>query len=264
MKPIRYHEMRPHQIREVRDDFPVAYLPMGVLEWHGEHNPVGLDAVKATAMAEHFARDIGGLVMPTLWYGDNRQILAEVVFGGGGGPDAFDHRPGIMAGYGGLNLRAFQDDAERSKADGGWDTWATLYRHALNQISTLGFSVIVTLSGHYPLSEPAEWVSEDYNETEQARVISIIGCDLVEDLFHDERGKGGDHAARWETSLLMYLRPELVELERLDPDPNTVLVGVLGEDPRKLASAEYGKKAMMAITERLDQKVREALRSVAE
>ena len=259
MTPVRYHEMRPHQVREVRDQFPVAYLPMGVLEWHGEHNPLGLDAVKATAMAEYFAERIGGLVMPTLWYGDNRAILAEVVFGGG--PNGFDHRPGIMEGHGGLELGAFLDDARRSEAEGGWDLWAKLYRHALNEISTLGFKVIVTISGHYPLSEPAEWVSEDYNRTEAARVISIIGCDLVEDLFHDERGKGGDHAARWETSLMMYLRPELVDLTHLDPDPGAVPIGVLGEDPRTTASPEYGGQAMEAITDRLAARVRDARRA---
>ena len=47
--------------RDLRERCPVAYLPLGTLEWHGLHNPVGLDALKAHALAVRCARSGGGV-----------------------------------------------------------------------------------------------------------------------------------------------------------------------------------------------------------
>jgi len=248
--------MRPHQIREVREEFPVAYLPMGVLEWHGEHNPVGLDAVKATAMAEYFATHTGGLVMPTFWWGDNRSSLAELVFDEETSGD-FDHRPGIIEGHG-LTLKAFEEDARRSEEEGGWKLYESVLRHALHEIATFGFEVIVTIAGHYPLIGPSTDIAMEFNQTGRATVVPIIGFDLVQDRF------SGDHAAQWETSLMMYLRPELVDIDRLDPMPESAPIGVLGKDPRPShpdggASADYGRQGVEAMNEALAAKIGEAL-----
>jgi len=245
MQPIRFHEMRPSQIKPIREKFPVCYVPMGVLEWHGEHNPVGLDAIKATAMAEYFARHIGGLVMPTVWWGDNRAILAENHFG----PEICAE---IAKGHG-LPMQAFFDDAERAKQDGEWKTWEAVMRTTFYELTTFGFKVIVTISGHYPLHGPAINAANAFEPTGRAKIISIIGFDLVKDRFE------GDHAAKWETSLMLYLRPDLVDMSALDPDPAKKPVGVLGVDPRGNASAEYGKQGMEVMTEALRPKVLEAL-----
>lgn len=259
MSSVLFHEMRPHQIREARDACPVAFLPMGVLEWHGQHNPIGLDAVKATAMAEEFARQIGGVVMPTLWWGDNRSVLAELVFDQKTSGN-IDHRPGIMEGHG-LEMEAFQRDAERSEREGGWELFERVLTHALHEITTFGFRVVVTISGHYPLSGPAGDVARRFNELGRGTAVSIIGFDIVSDRF------SGDHAAKWETSLMLHLRPELVDLGQLDPDPSQIPIGVLGDDPRPGAakgggaSAEYGRAGMEAMVEELGERVRSALGS---
>ncbi|MBM3477147.1 MAG: creatininase family protein, partial [Armatimonadetes bacterium] len=44
---VRYEEMLPDELREVIRAAPVAYVPLGSLEWHGYHLPVGNDAIKA-------------------------------------------------------------------------------------------------------------------------------------------------------------------------------------------------------------------------
>jgi len=251
MSNLRFHELRPSQIRAVREKFPVAYLPMGTLEWHGYHNPVGLDGVKATAMAERFAERIGGLVVPTLWWGDHRGILAEVVFV----RPEFDHRPGIAEGHG-LSIEAFQEDAKRAEADGGWTAYEAVLRNTFYELATFGFKVIVTISGHYPLMGPASRAAEAFNLAQRARVIPIIGFDLVRDRFQ------GDHAAQWETSLMLHLRPELVDMGALEPDRSKPLVGVMGVDPRGTATADYGRRGIEAMTEALRAKAHEALKEM--
>ncbi len=61
---VRYHMLRPAQIVERRKECPVAYIPIGTLEWHGTHNPLGADTLQAEGIAESAARKGGGLVFP--------------------------------------------------------------------------------------------------------------------------------------------------------------------------------------------------------
>ena len=67
----RFHMLRPEQIIEQRDKCPVAYIPLGTLEWHGLHNPIGADGLQAEELALRCA-DQGGVVFPTVYYGESR------------------------------------------------------------------------------------------------------------------------------------------------------------------------------------------------
>jgi creatinine amidohydrolase len=246
---VRYEEMLPREIKEAREKMPVAYLPMGILEWHGEYLPVGNDALKAHALCCRMAGEIGGLVMPAFYWADNRAEIAEIVFK----PEHFhrldmDHTERMMAVYG-LDGKGFQEEAERSRSRGGWRLFKEVLDHSLHQIEGLGFRVIVTVAGHYPLIGPSRDVAEAYSG--RARIWPIVGYDVVED-----KGYRGDHAARWETSLLMALRPELVDVDGLRKAAE--LIGVMGEDP-KLASRDYGEEAIGAIVREVRQKIGEML-----
>jgi len=47
---------------------PICYLPLGSMEWHGEHNAVGLDALKVHAVCIKAAKLSGGVVvLPMYW-----------------------------------------------------------------------------------------------------------------------------------------------------------------------------------------------------
>ena len=73
-RTVKYEEMLPHEIAAARASRPVAWLPIGTLEWHGVHNAVGLDALKARAICVKAAEEYGGLCMPALWWGEHREI----------------------------------------------------------------------------------------------------------------------------------------------------------------------------------------------
>ena len=66
-------------------------------------------------------------------------------------------------------------------------------------------------------------------------------------------------AAANETSLLMALRPELVQMENLSEDLDEWPVAVGGKDPRIYASAELGQKAIAMQVERMADILRKAL-----
>jgi creatinine amidohydrolase/Fe(II)-dependent formamide hydrolase-like protein len=57
-----------------------------------------------------------------------------------------------------------------------------------------------------------------------------------------------DHAARNETSLMMHLRPDLVDPSRLPQSRSTWPQGVAGEDPRD-ATAAYGRECFESSVE---------------
>ncbi|HYN00682.1 MAG TPA: creatininase family protein, partial [Aestuariivirgaceae bacterium] len=49
---MRYEMMLPHQIRRaITDRWPIV-LPLGVLEYHGEHMAVGMDTLAVVKLLE--------------------------------------------------------------------------------------------------------------------------------------------------------------------------------------------------------------------
>ena len=73
-----------------------------------------------------------------------------------------------------------------------------------------------------------------------------------------------DHAGHWETSLLMYLRPELVDMSEiadadLDSEEGKKEAGIYGKDPRKHASAELGRTIAESISNWIGEKAKELL-----
>ncbi len=72
MTEVRYHMLRPEQIVGRRKQYLVVYIPLGTLEWHGPHNPVGADTLQAEGLAILCAQKGGGLVFPPLYYGESR------------------------------------------------------------------------------------------------------------------------------------------------------------------------------------------------
>jgi len=69
---VYYHMLRPDQIVARRKACPVVYIPIGTIEWHGVHNPVGADTLQAEGVALLCAQKGGGLVFPSLYYGESR------------------------------------------------------------------------------------------------------------------------------------------------------------------------------------------------
>lgn len=48
---------------------PVAYLPLGTLEWHGPHMPLGADGIQSKELFVRVAEKVGGVVLPILFMG---------------------------------------------------------------------------------------------------------------------------------------------------------------------------------------------------
>jgi len=66
---MRYELMLPHHIREaIKKRWPVV-LPLGVLEYHGEHMAVGMDTLAVIKMLEIVETEIDLVILPPFYYG---------------------------------------------------------------------------------------------------------------------------------------------------------------------------------------------------
>lgn len=222
---MNYEEALPQEFEEELARTPVAYLPWGALEWHGRHLPLGLDSLKAHSLCELVASTVGGIVVPPVWCGFS--TLAE---------NGFPHT---------LEFRS--------------DTVMLLLREYLEQLARIGFRLIVVLTGHYGTEHVAALVEAANTFTASGDYPGTVVWVLPEYELARGLGYNGDHAAKWETSLMMRLRPELVKIERLDD--NTASEGIYGEDPRSGASADLGTRAVDEIVANLSRRVSESLAS---
>src|SRR5688500_9950512 len=94
MSETRITHLHPRELVARRSEAAVAWLPLGTIEWHGHHLPLGFDGVKAEALCVRAASEVGGVVFPPQFYGDHRGVILESLYAPGvmGFPPTFDHR----------------------------------------------------------------------------------------------------------------------------------------------------------------------------
>jgi creatinine amidohydrolase/Fe(II)-dependent formamide hydrolase-like protein len=66
---MRYEMMLPHQLREaIAGNWPVV-LPLGVLEYHGEHLAVGMDTLAVIRLLDILEAEMNLVILPPFYYG---------------------------------------------------------------------------------------------------------------------------------------------------------------------------------------------------
>jgi creatinine amidohydrolase len=237
---VRYYMLRPAQIVERREACPVAYLPVGTIEWHGVHNATGADTLQAEGLALLCARKGGGLVFPPLYYGESRlEALMEA--------NAADRD--LIAAEMGLSPDNFDPERQPFSATEQAVNYHKLLLHILAELETLGFELGVLVAGHYPLIDHTRAAVLQFNQREYSKRHGMLAWTCVDYLLvRGQYEHAGDHAAGWETSHMMALHPETVDLSLLPPKGER-LVGVGGWMAPQDASAEYGRETLEAAAE---------------
>ena len=140
-----------------------------------------------------------------------------------------------------------------------------LFTAIFRGLVTVGFKVVIGVTGHdvpeqvTSLQKAVEAISADG---------SAAGFAMMEGDLYDLPGDEMDHAAHWETSILMALRPDLVEMERiggedLTTEEGTSEAGIYGRDPRTDASAELGERIVSRIADNIGRKAQQLLAGLA-
>ena len=58
MKKVLYEELLPEEFVQRMLEMPVAYLPLGTLEWHGPHMPLEADGIQSKELFQDYLRSI--------------------------------------------------------------------------------------------------------------------------------------------------------------------------------------------------------------
>jgi len=239
--------MLPHEIVSRRRKCPAAFIGVGTLEWHGEHLAVGNDALKADKLCELAAGRCGGFAMPTLWYGEPRntglmQVVAE---------DRDLIRKKMKLKKKKMSPEYFGDTPEEHI-----EFFQKLISHMLIQMNTLEMKAVCLLCGHYPL---AHWAKEPVNEFNRSFPDTQAFVGSEHHYPTKSNHVGGDHAAKWETSYLWYLRPDCVDMGVFKGREDESLIGVRGIDPRQEASIEVGRKGSDLIVNAMVRKANDLI-----
>jgi hypothetical protein len=65
-KPKRFEEVAGFEVAQAISECPLAILPLGSLEFHGPHNPLGSDSIIISGIAENVAARTNGLLFPVV------------------------------------------------------------------------------------------------------------------------------------------------------------------------------------------------------
>ena len=198
-REYRLQWLRPNEVAEERRRCPLVYLPIGPLEWHGPHLPLGTDPLQAEHTALALAERAGGVVHPTLYIGTERERSPELLRHIG-----FSGEEWIV----GMDFPA---NSERSYYYAE-DTFAIMIRFTLEQLAAHGYRFIVIVNGHGATNQiqQLERLAAEFSQRGPAKVLYTFDLDAQTD---DDAG----HATITETAALMALDRTRVDLECLPP-----------------------------------------------
>lgn len=192
---VRWERMFPDQLERRFAEWPVLYQTYGLLEPHGPQNAVGLDALKAHAIACLTARRHGGIVAPPD-YGHIHEIGDYALWALG------------MIG---------EVQRDWMSAVPPWHHFKTICWH-LRIADRLGFKAVVLMTGHYGVNYIDLKTLVDLVQPHVgARLFALADFEADTQGFDGDGDIHGDHAGKIETSQLWALEPSAVDISRLPP-----------------------------------------------
>lgn len=172
------------------------YFTYGLCEPHGPQNTVGLDALKAHAIACRTAQTYGGIVAP---------------------PDYWHiHQHGMYANWAQKYVGEVRSWLTAMPA---WQHFKNVCYH-VRAADALGFHAAIFLTGHYgPNWQDLKTLLNLIQPNFAMRLYGLPDFE-ANHIGFNKQGDGGDHAGRVETSLLWALEPDCVDVSRM-PEPET-------------------------------------------
>lgn len=185
---MKFHELTSPRLASIDRDQTLVVIPIAAVEQHGPHMPTGTDFILCTAVAEAVERRLAERVLltPAVWLGASAHHLRL-----------------------GSTLSAELDtyvatlcDIARSLLDDGYLRLLFLNGHGGN-IDPMRMAVR-QLQPEYPealLTAGSYWTAAD---------------EIIRQTLEGEHKFVG-HACEFETSMMLHVRPELVDREKLAP-----------------------------------------------
>ena len=181
------HEKSWREVREYLDSGnDMAILPVGSVEQHGPHMPIGHDALAAHHVAQDAGRRAGILVYPTLWYGWTNNHMALT---------------------GTVTLKP--------------ETLTAVVTDIMSSLLYHGFNRVIIVNGHRranlaPLEIAVNQMRQKTGAVLAIVDVGIIAFDRIADIRTTPPG-GQGHACELEASHALHMYPHLVDMEEATP-----------------------------------------------
>jgi creatinine amidohydrolase len=192
---MRWEELTSAEIGMLDRDKTVVILPLGAVEQHGNHLPLGTDTLVAQAVSLAAAEADGDtVVMPPPWYGFSPHHMRF---------------PGSVT----LRVETLMAVVE--------DVAASVVRH--------NFRRLLVVNGHGGNIGAIDVLASTLGNQHYgaARIATLtyfaLARDAIAKLRKSKTG-GMGHACEFETSMVQHIRPELVKIDRAEtcyPDPGS-------------------------------------------
>ncbi len=191
---VRAQFLRPGELLAIQEKFPVAFQPVGTLEWHGRQNPIGCDAIKAERLCVETAKRVGGVVMPPIYFSVDAFRDVGKGYGLGMDPEAGFQLPGSFYQ---MEVQQFRD----------------LIRNAAHNYLARGFRLVVIVSGHNPPIQQNTLDEVCYlMKTPDGQEPVFVTMEYTTIQPGNSR-RSSDHAGGYETSMMLYLNGDRVNLK---------------------------------------------------
>lgn len=176
-KKLWWQNLRRPEIQERAEECDVAILPVGAVEQHGQHLPTGEDSFHAIGIAEKVAEKTGATLLPCPWYGTH---------------------PTMHLNFPGTIPLSF-------------DTFKNLLIDVVKGASQCGFNKFVIFNCH-----GQEWAIPPAVQElgkEGYFVVAPTLWEITKSLYPEILETYFMHAGEAETSLGLYLVPDLVDMD---------------------------------------------------
>jgi creatinine amidohydrolase len=179
---MRLDELTSPQLVALRERRPVALWPVGAVEPHGPHAPLGTDTLISVGICERAAQRLGdAVVLPPLPFGVTRYGAA------------FAGAVGITE----ATLRAVVLDVAAA-------------------VAAQGFRRLAIVNSHF---EPEQVATLRAAAKEAGALYLDLVRRANAERLTDEFRRGSGHAGRYETSLVLADAPQLVDREEMERLP---------------------------------------------
>lgn len=240
---MRYEMMLPHQIRKAIDDkWPVA-LPLGVLEYHGEHLAVGMDTLAVLRCLERLESEIDLVILPPFYYGAGSFVVEKPERNGTVHVSAEQLEPFALGLFRSLLRIGFRN------------IHFVIHHQSENFVQGMPTDLAFKLSARRAIFEFLEnerdegWWGDnsmaDYYEAHEEgdnpfnwiQGHPLMDSDIIESYDFDHAGIG-------ETSLMMAIEPEGVDMDHFSSEKWYVKTA-------ENATSTHGEEAVVRILDRL-------------
>jgi creatinine amidohydrolase len=214
----------------------LCLLPVGATEQHGPHLPVSTDTDIANAVCREASRWTGVSVLPALWAGSSQAHTTAW-------PGTLSLPPRLLV----------EVVLELSR-------W----------VRASGFTKLLFLNAHVGNAAPLRVAVDEIRARGDLRTGLLSWYELTPEIAAEVTADAVDwHAHAAETSLMLRLRPELVDLTQVRDDPDRtdglVFSYTVAETSREgltgkpsLASAEQGERLFEAVVAALVERIETA------